>query len=125
MFHVLSDHSALEDKCFEEVLQVLGPSADPAEGDLKSLNYLEATFLETIRLNPPVGADTKYCVKDPSFPDGPFIPAGTICVYSPYSLNRLTQIWGDDAEELKVDRWLDEDGHVKQPSAFKYPTFNA
>lgn len=63
-------------------------------------------------------------------PDGTFIPANTICVFSPAILNYLDTIYGIDADEFKPDRWIKEDDDTGQqkiwnPSPFEYPTFNA
>ncbi|KAF2311095.1 hypothetical protein GH714_019471 [Hevea brasiliensis] len=34
-------------------------------------------------------------------------------------------IWGDDAEEYKPERWLNEDGMFRQRSPFKFTAFQA
>lgn len=122
----------------EQLSSAVQPSADAIRG----LVQVEAAFMETTRLWPPVPADIKECVADCRFPCGTLVPRGTSMIYTPYLLNRLPsfyeassspimQAWAGDCEEFRPQRWLipDEAGNpdakLLQPSAFDFVTFNA
>ena len=69
--------------------------------------YLLACLHETLRLHPPVPSDAKRAVRCVRLPGrGCVLPAGTYCFYSPYTLQRSEQRWGDDSEQFKPERWL-------------------
>ena len=125
MFRALSEYPAIESKVCDELHAVLGEDGEVDETNIKQLKYLEAVFMETTRLYAPVAGDIKTCVQTCTMPDGTILPGGAVVGYSPYVLARMRAHWGDDAEEFKPERWLDEDGNVKQPSLYQFPSFNA
>lgn len=43
--------------------------------------------------------------------------------YQPYAMGRMKFIWGEDAEEFRPERWLDEDGLFHPESPFKLTAF--
>ena len=43
--------------------------------------------------------------------------------YQPYAMGRMKFIWGDDAEEFRPERWLNEDGIFQPESPFKFTAF--
>lgn len=43
--------------------------------------------------------------------------------YQPYAMGRMKFIWGDDAEEFRPERWLNEEGKFQQESPFKFTAF--
>ncbi|XWS32288.1 hypothetical protein CRYUN_Cryun23aG0147000 [Craigia yunnanensis] len=45
--------------------------------------------------------------------------------YQPYAMGRMKFIWGDDAEEFRPERWLDEDGMFRPERPFKFTAFQA
>lgn len=66
-------------------------------------------------------------MNDDILPDGTHIKAGSIINYNPYSFGRSKRLWGDDCDEFKVDRWIDNTTRtgLKDISQFKFITFNA
>ncbi|XP_062025794.1 cytochrome P450 704C1-like isoform X2 [Rosa rugosa] len=86
----------------------------------------EATALtETLRLYPTLPLDAKVCFSDDIWPDGFSVKKGEMVVYQSYSMGRMEFLWGDDAEEFRPERWLDENGNFKEESPFKFVVFNA
>ena len=67
--------------------------------------------------------DPKMCFSDDTLPSGFDVKAGDIVLYLPYSMGRLKDLWGEDAEDFRPERWLDEDGNLRQESPFKFPAF--
>jgi cytochrome P450 len=117
----LTKHPAVADSIREEVRQVCNNGNDYSYDAIQSLTYTHAVVMETLRLHPPVPDDFKFALRDDVLPDGTRIPAGSLVMYSPYTINHSEPVWGADAADFRPDRFL-ESG---EPSAFKFPTFNA
>ena len=81
---------------------------------LKSLRYLQNVIQETFRLNPPVGTTVRIALRDTILPTGGglsvnktplYVNKGDIITFSLYSLHRRKDIFGDDADIFKPERW--------------------
>ncbi len=88
-----------------------------------------AAFNETLRLYPPVPIELKECITATTFPDGTWLPSGSVILWVPWAINRSKLVWGEDADEFRPERWLthNEDGEpsilvTRSPSEF--PVFN-
>ncbi|KAF5952938.1 hypothetical protein HYC85_010882 [Camellia sinensis] len=60
-----------------------------------------------------------------TLPDGFSVRKGDMVAYQPYAMGRMKFLWGDDAEEFRPERWLDENGIFRQESPFKFTAFQA
>ncbi|KAJ3364277.1 Protein kinase alk2 [Allomyces javanicus] len=89
----------------------------------RDLVYARAVLSEALRLHPSVPEELKFAVQSDVLPDGTPVRAGEGVQWSPYTMGRLTELWGGDALEFKPERWIGED--VQQPGPYKYPIFNA
>ncbi|MCL7029789.1 hypothetical protein MKW94_017327 [Papaver nudicaule] len=92
---------------------------------LDKMHYLHAALAETLRLYPAVPVDAKICFSDDTLPDGYSVHKGDMVSYQPYAMGRMKFIWGEDAEEFRPERWLDQDGHFRSESSFKFTAFQA
>merc|ERR1712190_92205 len=82
----------------------------------------EATLSEALRLYPSVPLDIKVATRSDTWPDGTFVPAGSVIMYNIYAMGRDISIWGADAAAFRPERWLE----MKQvPSNYDYAVFNA
>ncbi|KAH6789527.1 cytochrome P450 [Perilla frutescens var. frutescens] len=91
---------------------------------LEEMHYLHATLTETLRLYPAVPVDGRCAETDDTLPDGYRLKRGDGVYYMAYAMGRMTDIWGDDAEEFKPERWL-KNGVFQPESPFKFVAFNA
>jgi cytochrome P450 len=80
---------------------------------LKSCQYLQHCNNESLRLYPVVPINGRFANKDTVLPRGGgkdgkskiFIPKGTSVDYSVHALHRRKDLWGQDADEFKPERW--------------------
>ncbi|XP_015965898.1 cytochrome P450 704C1-like [Arachis duranensis] len=114
------DTTKLKNTCnIDEITNAL------TEGTLQKMNYLHAALTETLRLYPAVPVDGKLCLSDETLPDGFSVKRGDMVSYLPYAMGRMEFLWGNDAEEFRPERWLDQNGAFQQQSSFKFTAFQA
>lgn len=89
-----------------------------------TIPYILATFYESLRLYPPVPLEIQQCEADCTLPDGTFLPKSSVIVFCIWALNRSVDLWGEDAEQFRPERWLDDDGKFAGRSAWDFPVFN-
>ncbi|XP_054794105.1 cytochrome P450 704C1-like isoform X1 [Prosopis cineraria] len=132
--YVLCKHPAVQEKVAKEVKEVTNRKemSSPTEfvlsltdEALEKMNYLHAAITETLRLYPAVPVDAKMCFSDDTLPDGYSVNKGDTVAYQPYAMGRMKFIWGDDAEEYRPERWLDENNVFMPESHFKFTAFQA
>ncbi|KAI3693318.1 hypothetical protein L6452_33153 [Arctium lappa] len=109
----------------EDVTNVAEFAVTVTEEALEKMHYLHATLTETLRLFPAVPVDPKICAADDVLPDGYDVKEGDMVSYQPYAMGRMKFIWGDDAEDFKPERWIDENGCFRPQSSFKFTAFQA
>jgi cytochrome P450 len=80
---------------------------------LKSCMYLQHCLSESLRLFPVVPFNSRMATKDTTLPRGGgpdgkariFVPKGTQVDYSVHIMHHRKDVWGEDAEEWKPERW--------------------
>ncbi|RHN81917.1 putative abieta-7,13-dien-18-ol hydroxylase [Medicago truncatula] len=95
------------------------------EESMKKMQYLDAALTETLRLHPPIPMESKYCFSDDTLPDGYSVRKGDYISFHPYVMGRMEFLWGEDAEQFRPERWLDENGNFQRESPFKFTAFQA
>ena len=88
------------------------------------LPYTTAVFYESLRLYPPIPFEIKQCQQATTLPDGTNLPKDSIVVWCTWAMNRSRSIWGNDSDDFKPERWI-ENGIVINKSAYEYPVFHA
>ncbi|KAJ3928193.1 MAG: cytochrome P450 [Lentinula lateritia] len=121
ILHLLSQHPETQEKLRQEIIEAkhLKDGHDFSYEDLSTLPYLDAVCRETLRLYTPVTTVTRSARQDTIIPllkpiiglDGTEIhevaaPNGTRVIVSIYNSNRNPDLWGEDANEWKPERWL-------------------
>ncbi|KAF5645853.1 cytochrome P450 monooxygenase [Fusarium tjaetaba] len=74
----------------------------------RSLPYLDAVIRESLRMHPSVAMPLERYVPDTglTLPDGSFVPPGVSVGLNPYIIGRNEDVWGEDANEFRPERWL-------------------
>ena len=93
------------------------------------LPYIAAVFNESLRLYPPVPVELKESTAETTFPDGTWLPKGSIVIWATWAMGRSKVTWGDHADEFRPERWLvdGDEGEIptlKTISPFAFPVFN-
>jgi cytochrome P450 len=85
----------------------------PTYQEIKDMRYMNWVIKEVLRLYPPVPFNARVATKDTILPTGGgkngtdpvFLPKGARVVYQVFSMHRRRDIWGDDVNEFKPERW--------------------
>ncbi|KAI0628868.1 cytochrome P450 [Trametes polyzona] len=121
VFHLLAQNPSVQDKLRAEIIEAGAGADNLAYDELVKLPYLEAVCRETLRLYAPVQMIVRVSAKDTSLPllkpirgrDGALIsevpvPAATGILLHLTACNMNKDIWGDDADQWRPERWLGE-----------------
>lgn len=98
------------------ILSNFGTYTNPRDitfSTLKSCSYLKDCINEALRLYPVVPLNGRIANKDTVLPRGGgedgtekiFVPKGMTCEYSVYAMQRRKDLWGEDADVFKPERW--------------------
>ena len=109
-------HPEVYQKLREIVLEEFGTYDNPRNitfSTLKSCDYLQWIMNETLRLHPVVPIDGRRALKDTTLPTGGgpngdkpvHVRKGVQVDYSVYVIHRRKDLWGEDADEFRPDRW--------------------
>lgn len=93
----------------------------PTYDMVRDLPYLQAVISETLRIHSTSGIGLPREV--PAGSPGVWIrgrcyPAGTVLSVPTYSMHHSKEIWGEDADEFRPERWLGEGLTARQKGAF-------
>ena len=105
----------------------------PTFDDLRDMVYLNALLKESLRLFPIVPGNARQASEDTILPCGGgldgespiFVPKGSILHWSTWTMHRREDIYGEDAEKFRPERWLDEGGNKGLRVSWEYLPFNA
>ena len=72
--------------------------------------YLQAVMYEALRLHPAVGMSLPRVVPSGGFEvSGKYIPASATIGANPWVLHRNQEVYGEDVDAFRPERWLKED----------------
>jgi len=82
-----------------------------SDREARGMGYLQAVIKEGLRIFPPaVGVASKVVPATGDSWRGVELPAGTKVGFCMWGLMRNPEVWGDDADEFRPERWLETDG---------------
>ncbi|KAJ4419965.1 hypothetical protein N0V82_004680 [Gnomoniopsis sp. IMI 355080] len=116
LFFMLAKNASIWDKLRKEVASLEG--RPPTYEELRSLRYVNCCINESLRIHPVVPRNDREAVRDTVLPLGGgedglsqvFVPKGTLVSYNLYAMHRRSDIYGEDADEFRPERW--EDGRL-------------
>jgi len=114
-----------QSKLQEELDEALGNDDDPIASPevVKRLPYLEAAINEALRLHSTSSMGLPRIVPEGGLHvSGKFFPEGTILSVPSYTIHRDPEIWGNDVDAFRPERWFEQDqaGIQKTFNPFSY-----
>jgi cytochrome P450 len=105
---VLSRDLEAQDRLYEELCSIIGKDTYCEVDDLKNCRYAFNVVREVLRLYPPASQVSRRPRTDDVLPGSKtFIPADVDCVCPFYLNHHSKEIWGEDAELFRPERWDD------------------
>ena len=99
-------------KAQAEIDAIVGRDRLPAFTDAPRLPYVQAIIRETLRYRPSVPFLIPHSATKEDWYEGMYIPKGTICMANAWHCNRDQEVFGEDADEFRPERHLDENGEL-------------
>ena len=93
-----------------EIDAVVGRDRLPTFDDAPRLPYVRAIIKEILRWRPTVPFGVPHAATEEDWYEGMYIPKGTICIPNAWHCNHDRAVFGEDADEFRPERHLDEHG---------------
>ena len=135
LFH-LARNPAIYARLSTEIMAAF-PATEPPSTikELKSLKYLRALLNESLRLYPVIPENGREAIRNTVLPvgggpdgkDPVMMKKGDFALWSVWAMHRRTDLYGEDAEEFRPERWLDgetEEGEKGLRVGWEYLPFN-
>ncbi|TDL20845.1 cytochrome P450 [Rickenella mellea] len=103
---LLASHPEIQAKLRAEVGPIVEQNPCPDFRTLRQMEYLDSVVMESLRIMPPVPMTLRRCVKD-DYIDNVWIPKGTMLYIPIRIVNTFKEVWGDDAEQFRPERWAE------------------
>jgi cytochrome P450 len=95
-----------------EIDAVVGHDRLPGFSDAPRLPYVCATMKEVLRWRPTTAFGVPHVAVKEDWYEGMYIPEGTVCIASLWQCNHDRAVFGEDADEFRPERHLDEHGQL-------------
>ncbi|XP_031825032.1 cytochrome P450 4B1-like [Sarcophilus harrisii] len=115
--YCISLHPEHQQRCREEVQEILGNRNTIQWEDLGKMTYLTLCIKESFRLYPPVPQIYRQLNKPITFMDGKSLPEGSLVSLHIYALHRNPAVW-DKPEVFDPQCFSPENSSTRHPYAF-------
>lgn len=108
--YYLARHPQVQQKLQKELDNALANDDEPASNweTVKRLPYLEAVINESLRIHSTSAIGLPRLVPEGGLHVcGKFFPEGTVLSVPSYTIHRNKEVWGDDAESFRPERWFE------------------
>lgn len=115
VFYFLARHERVFSKLRSIVLETFGPSVtgEISFAQLKACQYMLHMINECFRVAAVIPLNERVAVRDTTLPRGGgpdgslpiFIPKGRQVLIATYAMQHRADIWGEDVEEFRPERW--------------------
>ncbi|KAK0281343.1 hypothetical protein LTR35_007719 [Friedmanniomyces endolithicus] len=113
IIYYLLKNPQCKNKLIEEIdeCRAQGKLSDPAKlSEAEKMPYLQAVMYEALRLHPAVGMSLPREVPiGGATIAGQYLPAGSVVGANPWVIHRNKEVYGDDVEAFRPERWMIED----------------
>ena len=99
-------------KAQAEIDAVVGRDRLPTFADAPRLPYVCAIIKEILRLFPVAPFGMPHVAAEEDWYEGMYIPKGTMCIANIWHCNHDRAVFGEDADEFKPERHLDNNGEI-------------
>ncbi|KAF7868659.1 hypothetical protein EAF04_005189 [Stromatinia cepivora] len=114
--HLLIRHPKTLARLRDEIISTTGESKVITRAQINKMTYLKYVLNETNRLYAVVPVNVRMATNTTFLPRGGgsdglsplLVPKGMGIVFSPYHMHRDPDIYGDDANEFRPERWEDD-----------------
>nr|XP_013803903.1 PREDICTED: LOW QUALITY PROTEIN: taurochenodeoxycholic 6 alpha-hydroxylase-like [Apteryx mantelli mantelli] len=117
LFYCMSLHPEHQQRCREEIQEILGERDTIEWEDLGKMTYTTMCIKESLRLFPPVPALSRQLAKPVTFSDGRSLPAGCHTVVNIFAIHRNRDVW-EDPEIYDPMRFSPENSAQRHSHAF-------
>ncbi|XP_056388394.1 cytochrome P450 4A6-like [Hyla sarda] len=117
ILYCLAKYPEHQEKCREEIKEVLGKRTTVEWEDLTKLPYTTMCIKESMRLYPPVPEVARQLKEPITFFDGRSLPKGAIVLICIYAINRCPSVW-EDPEVFDPLRFSPENSSTRHSHAF-------
>lgn len=114
----LAMHPEVQEQVVSEMRQIFYDKSVPMTlENLSKLNYLDLVIKETHRLCPALPTIARVTQGEVDL-DGFKVPKGVDILVNIWSLHRLKEHWGPDADKFNPDRFLPENSVKRHPYSY-------
>ncbi|XP_023305619.2 probable cytochrome P450 313a4 [Lucilia cuprina] len=115
---MLAMHQDVQQKLYEEMVQVIDDTENIDYKHLDQLPYLNMVIDETLRLMPPIPLIGRESMENCHLTDTIELPKGFQILISIFHLHRRQDLWGNKAAEFNPDNFLPQNIKKRHPYAY-------
>ncbi|KAG2373875.1 hypothetical protein C9374_011760 [Naegleria lovaniensis] len=108
LFYSLAKYPHVQEKLLEEISNTFSHDENISNyTKLQNMNYLDCVLKENMRLFPPITQLPLRVLNSSQIIEGYKLPKGFVVALNIFALHRNTQVWGQDAEVFRPERFME------------------